>query len=350
MQFSSTQSFAVGDIIQVSKTDNTVNTVYNGLQTVTAILTPTFLTTTATFSGVTVSAGGDGGTIVYMSRVNGTFSSYRAWNGTRQYDQRTKNFFNDYIQSSSSTPFLTNYPVNTYKPIYQGQYENLTFLADDPAYDITNVVVKTYNAANTLLLTVTQSISTDHNYRVFQVSTGTQNVLGFSGMTFSGSAKYYTVQLRGATASDPGDRGIFYYEIFENCSIYTNYRLVFLNRLGGYDFVNFSMDSTKTTAINTTEFKKTLDWDYSIGDRGYTVLANKVEESYKINSNWMREDEYAWLEELVTSPEVYSLEGTDLVPIVVMDKSYTSKTAIRDKVIMLTLTFKYAYDICIQNS
>ena len=77
-----------------------------------------------------------------------------------------------------------------------------------------------------------------------------------------------------------------------------------------------------------------------------------------INSNWITEDDSIWLEELLTSPEVYVLGNTDTLggastgyklPIIITDTTYEVKTAIRDRLFNLVVNFKYAYVTNLQN-
>ena len=134
------------------------------------------------------------------------------------------------------------------------------------------------------------------------------------------------------------------YKIVENCSIYDNVRLVFLNRLGGYDYFNFTLDSKSSLNIERSTFKKLLDFDYSIGDRGETTFAQKGEETLVINSDWITEEESVWLEELVSSREAFQVIGTDIYPIQILDTTYEVKSKLREQIFNLSITFKYSFN------
>jgi hypothetical protein len=103
------------------------------------------------------------------------------------------------------------------------------------------------------------------------------------------------------------------YKIDTRCSNYENQRIVFLNRLGGWDYFNFTLDAKKSITISRTEYEKILDWNYNIGDRGKTILAQKAETRMTINSNWITEKDSIWLEELLTSPEVFLMPYTNII-------------------------------------
>jgi hypothetical protein len=130
------------------------------------------------------------------------------------------------------------------------------------------------------------------------------------------------------------------YKIDRNCTNYERQRIVFLNRLGGYDYFNFTLDTKRTLAITRTEYEKMLDWNYNIGDRGKTILAQKAEIKMTMNSNWITENDAIWLEELLTSPEVFLLPNTNVV---YEDKTYTNLTngGVYTKSITLPATGSY---------
>jgi hypothetical protein len=103
-----------------------------------------------------------------------------------------------------------------------------------------------------------------------------------------------------------------------------------------------------------------MDFDYSVGDRGRTIFATKAEETFTIQSNWITDNEAKWLEELMTSPEVYII-GNDnetyysgsstayKLPIIVTQNSYEVKTTMRNQMFNFILTYKMAYNINLQN-
>jgi len=123
--------------------------------------------------------------------------------------------------------------------------------------------------------------------------------------------------------------------------------------MGGYDYFTFNKDKKRTVAINRTEYKQVLDIAYEFGDRGDVVLAQDVQYTFTLNSDWISEETYLWLEELVTSPEVYIVTFLDskykLDPIVITDTSYVIKTRLRDKIFNLTLNYKLAYPVNVAN-
>jgi hypothetical protein len=139
------------------------------------------------------------------------------------------------------------------------------------------------------------------------------------------------------------------YKIVEDCSPYEKYRISFMNRMGGYDYFNFTLDSKRVVDVQRTEYTKQLKRDYAVGDRGDQVIATRTDQTYLINSNWITEEDSVWLEEMITSPDVYHLSGLNKLPIMVLDTNYETKTYLRNQIFNMQLNFRYAYRINLQN-
>jgi len=91
---------------------------------------------------------------------------------------------------------------------------------------------------------------------------------------------------------------------------------------------------------------------YSLsGLRGQAILSSNVNETFVLNSDWITQDDYAFLNQLITSPEVYIYDDTtgNNTPIIITDNSYVFKTTFRDKLFNLTISYKYAFDTNLQN-
>ena len=144
---------------------------------------------------------------------------------------------------------------------------------------------------------------------------------------------------------------------FQVCSKYDNVRLMFLNRLGAFDYFNFNKVSRSTQNTERTTFKKNLPITYYYGttvyDRETTVLNSMVNKTVTVNSDWVDDDTSTWLEELWSSPEVYEKQ-TDIygnviwAPIVINTSSQEAKKRINDQIYNYTLEYTYATPTNIQ--
>lgn len=348
LTFSTPHGLQVGDALILDKDNKQINISYDGTCSVIQVVNPYLIQTNKPWGE---NSSNETGTIISLQRLTATSSSRYTWNGTRQYRERTKDFSVDYILgSASSNKFLTNYN-QTYKMVGLDDYETISMIL--PGVTGSTFYVETYNSSGTLLNTYSQLITASNKHRRVDYGVGPKNIINNGGsMTGVDSYKIY-VKYNGATASETRN-----YKIDTQCSIYDKMRLCFLNRLGGWDYFNFTLDSKKSVSITRTEYNKILDWNYSVGDRGKTILAQKAEEKWTITSNWITEKDSIWLEELLTSPEVYILGNDDplggaangyKLPIIITDNSYEVKTALRNQVFNLIVNYKYAYDINLQN-
>jgi hypothetical protein len=134
--------------------------------------------------------------------------------------------------------------------------------------------------------------------------------------------------------------------------------IVWKNRLGAYERWDFTLDSKKTLNIDRRNFSPSKSRDsfglYSgvEGDtKNYSISGT---EQFLINSDWMTQAQGEWIDELLTSTEVYietdrSLEteykNFTWIPVLIQDSQYTYKTQIRDKKIKLALTINVANNI-----
>lgn len=361
--FTTSNFFVNNDVITLQMSGQSVNQQYNGQTTITGLTGFSITTSTPFVSAENISGGL--GNIFLLSRFLGYSPNYYAVNGTRQYyDPNNSNANNPaglfdlytnnnlYVYQSATAiqnNFLTTYNLpdqQNYKSIFTGQYETAHCLIQGPL--VYNLVVNTYdvnlNPLNTYNL-ATHSIS--QNYILYSVGVGTSNLQGLDGINLPATG-YYNVSLKVAgTASNIMIKRM---QIIQNCSPYTNVRIMFLNRLGGYDYYNFNYDSKIVTNINRTTYNKTLAYNYQIGDRGRTVLTIDAEDQVTVNTDFISEYDYAWLKELITSPEVFVIDEVRMLklPIIITDTAWEQKTRLREKVFNLVMTYQYDFNIDLQ--
>lgn len=345
----------IGDIINVYMDNQNQNGSYNGK---TEIISPTFSPATASLTitnyGVTPS-GPETGTINSLQRIIGSSSYTYAFPGTRQYIQNTQDFGITNAISSVASNWATNYTGP--KSIYINQYETLSVMClSATAIANSYYQVKTYDDNMNLLNTYTSTnpIGVSASFIKYELGSGTKNLQGW---TMSGTpislpiTGYYTIGLIGST---PYTFNVLYtYHIVNNCSRYPNIRIQFMNRVGGYDYWNFNYDSKWTIEVkNRTIYTKQLDYNYNIGDRGRTILNIDANEMWEASTDWISESDYNYLQELITSNDVYVIDEVNgyKLPINIEDTSYVQKTALRDRLFNLKITYRYAFDLNLQGS
>ena len=166
-------------------------------------------------------------------------------------------------------------------------------------------------------------------------------IYGADGSGNQETDKYYFYRYgSGATVDDR----------HQSCSRYDNVRLAWRNRLGAWDYINFRGKSTESVAITRSDSASvsgtwnSATFTYDNSDRGKKTLYTEATRKLTINSDWLNDDEGAWLEELFTSTNVHILGDSNIVyPVVITDKAYTKKTSVNNKVkIQYTINLEYA--------
>lgn len=372
--FSSPHGLLVGDVITIDKDNKQLNLQYDGTCSVVQVVDSWKIGVDKMFGD---SSTNEGGVVSYLLRMSSSIDNkLNTFNGTRQYDEAGQNFLYAYVvgTNSSAVPYvgqtraLTTYGnvTDEYRRVKTDDYECLSVLTGTSSDKFTYERIRKYNSSNTLLGTyfISNSVSTNHISRL-DCPSGPANLLA-GGIDVTDSSYYYIDFVEGATSS-PSQVSYNYKYIIEsaNCN-YTNYRIMFMNQLGGTDFYNFKLDSKNTYNTQKTEFKKTLDWNYSMSQngspRGRTTLSQKTTHQVTITTDWITEKESIWLRELINSPEVFVLRPVNdfqyiglniytnnYIPIIITETSYQVKTYLRDKLFNLQITFEYANNIRVQN-
>jgi hypothetical protein len=242
--------------------------------------------------------------------------------------------------------FLTNYNLpdqNIWKEVFTNQWETTNILIED-CWSFT-IQVRTYDINFVSITLYSFGAGPISNDRLYTLGIGPANLVAF-GVNLT-NVSYYEVSI--VTAC--GDTSTIKRKMITNCSVYPNVRVMFLNRLGGFDYYNFNYDSKYSVNVQRQEFNRTLPWNYNVGDRGRSVLTIDADEQYIANTDWVTEYDYNFLQELVTSPNVYIIDESTMVklPIIILDATWDQKTQLREKIFNMTLTYKMAYNLQLQS-
>ena len=250
--------------------------------------------------------------------------------------------------------FLTNYntPDQTiWKNIFLNQWETQSILISPTGSFLYNVDVNVYSNSFVGIGTYSfTNLTMEPQWTMFSLGVGTKNLNGVTasvgGVISLNEGNYYTVKIY-----DSCDNALLRRKVVKNCSVFPNIRILFLNRLGGFDWYNFNYDSKITLDIERKTYNKTLDYNYEIGDRGRSTMTIDASEQTIANTDWISQYDYNFLQELLTSPNVYVYdEDNDLkLPILITDTTWEQKTIYREVIFNLTITFKYAYSLNLQS-
>jgi hypothetical protein len=279
------------------------------------------------YIGYSVEFGEEYGGTEYLNLTSDT-GKY-AWNGLFDlYGSETTATYK--IDVPSSTPkFLTR--VRT-RRVTRVQYDYLHFLLS--GFNVTPRIIA-YNAAGSVLATSiiklpwTASTSDLSQFMVrfgagvVQLNALTSGELdsGTAGNVIPSGTAYYTVQFQ--TAGSPGSE-LYRFDIVEECSKYSPQYLYFLNPLGGFESVRCGMASRDKYNVSRKQFKRnnyTLSgntYAYDTTKHGLTNYAVEKTKEVTLNTNFLNETEFEWLQDLIASPVVF----LGNIPVNIVETSY----------------------------
>jgi hypothetical protein len=302
------------------------------------------------------------------------------WNATRQLEDGFETFNADtLLLSGSDCFFLSGLPSTVNRKIQATDYHTLAFfsgkfgstnaqesLVDKINFEFFNAsgssiqtVQKTNNVTNGGNIAGTTLDFTNPNltftaYGLLYVGVGLKN-LNNAGVVYSTASTKYEVKALDSTGAVVSDTYTF--EIQDaDCKGFETIRLAYLNRLGAYDYYNFTKKSTRTTEINRANFKQhygSYNTDnYSQGTYlgGNTSYRVNAIETIEANTDFITESEATTLEELFTSPLVYmQLDNGVFVKVMVNEKNYVKQTIVNDKLIQYVIDIQKSNETRIQN-
>jgi hypothetical protein len=114
----------------------------------------------------------------------------------------------------------------------------------------------------------------------------------------------------------------------------------FVNKLGGWNQFNFFKASYNSINVKNSDYalmQKEVDYDYRKGQtKPFNINGN---ESIKVNTGWVTEDYYEWIEQMMLSDTILLNPAT---PVTIKTTSMQKKTYLNDKNINYTLEFDFA--------
>ena len=129
---------------------------------------------------------------------------------------------------------------------------------------------------------------------------------------------------------------------------YTPYKITFLNKLGALqdlwcfkkttEALNVTDEMYRRNNINTSSLSYNL---YSGQQQRQNVNATT---SIVLNTGYVKEDFNSAIEELFLSENAWILFEGNTLPVMVKNKSYTTKTVLNDKLINHTINFDFAFN------
>ena len=286
--------------------------------------------------------------------TNLTSSSGYAFNGVFDANSFLDYAVNTYVLQNSSSQFLTDQP--TFKTI-TGEKLVLGFMTD-AANEGYNLEIVTYYDEGTVFNTVRVqnpyaglSNRADRSINV-RVDYDWINSLVNADLSFGSTPifvtnwEYYEVKIKNSGGTVVSETIRIYPG--EICSKYDPIRFKFMNNYGKYDYYTFTGAKTKSTNIKRNTYKSNpnewsgVNYNYSRMSRGLSQYETVLDDTITINSDWITEAESEWLEQLVTSPDVYIYEGSNLVSVNITNANYETKYEASQQLFNLVISFTYS--------
>jgi hypothetical protein len=114
----------------------------------------------------------------------------------------------------------------------------------------------------------------------------------------------------------------------------------FVNKLGGWNQFPFFKASYNSIDVKNSDYalmQKEVDYDYRRGQtKPFNINGNG---SLKVNTGWVTEDYYEWIEQMMLSDTILLNPET---PVTIKTTSMQKKTSLQDKTINYTLDFEFA--------
>ena len=272
---------------------------------------------TNSFIAYSVEFGEEYGGTEYLNLTSDT-GKY-AWNALfSKWDSELISDYQINTFPSTSVKFLTTIRR---RRVTRAQYDYLYFLRGGGGIP-DRIEVVAYNAAgSTTTSQIKQTFNTSaKDEYLLRVAAGVVNLNQIAAANlYSGTAGsivpvgtvYYTIQAK--YISDAGTEA-YRFDIVEECSKYSHRVLYFLNRLGGFETLRCSMLNRDTYTIDRKQLKRNTygftGTQYGRDTAAHGIASYATTKSRKVilNTDFLNELEWQWVDELISSPVVY-LDG-----------------------------------------
>lgn len=198
--------------------------------------------------------------------------------------------------------------------------------------------IKQYNTNNSLINTFDSYINnpagTVSVNEFYQVNIGPSAINAFlsnaGGTLITSSVKYYDIYF---VDTDNGSTLTNTFRIYIDCNPkYEPIDLHFMNQWGMFDTARFDLSSRLSMDIERKSFNKKDYYYYNSlvsnfpRQESKINYGSKINWTYKLTMNYPTDEEYVWLSELISSPQIYANfpEITDgyLMPVTIKNTNY----------------------------
>lgn len=159
---------------------------------------------------------------------------------------------------------------------------------------------------------------------------------------FPQAGSTYTVTLYNDDVAVDKDFTPTYTITIDNCQRYNDLRVFFRNMYGGVDGYTFTRMNRQRVDVD----RKTYGYNASVyGDDVYDKQWSVTyRDTYTLNSDWLTDAEFSWLQEMIYASECWIQLGTQLVPVVVQTNTYNVRKRVVDKLQQISVDVQVGYE------
>ena len=208
-----------------------------------------------------------------------------------------------FLTEGTTRRFLTNAPNP--KNIFENDEEQLSFIAE--ASKSYKIRYEQFNSAGGSIGT------TDTSLVAIQDNRG---IVPINNNMWTSVVSKIDVWLINDAGTQKSEKRRF--NILRAC-FFNPFPIYFLNRRGGFDLYTFTGDYLEAVNTSKPTYQKSLPEGFTPEDRGITVLSAEGRNRVEVFSGFLTRAEGIWLGELTTSIEAKWYDGTNLIPIIIIN-------------------------------
>lgn len=136
-----------------------------------------------------------------------------------------------------------------------------------------------------------------------------------------------------------------------DCNDFSPIQLSWMNSFGFRDYWTFAKRHDRSIDIKRNEYEQNMiDYNGTLvdpnpGGRGYRTFSQQLTDKYTVRTDWLTDEEAAYLKNLFISPDVRANLGDGFVSVTLLNSTYVEKTVRKDQLFQFEIQFKTAYNI-----
>lgn len=141
------------------------------------------------------------------------------------------------------------------------------------------------------------------------------------------------------------------FKLREQCSRFTNYKLIYLDSKGSFNTLNFDHASRRVNSANPKTYEQFFEpITESDISRGITRWFNTSEEVWEVNTDFLTDKHYKMLVDLINSKRVFldvdylGVQGVQYFPVEVLTRSVAELKSENQELPQYSVRFRFSFD------